>query len=167
MYATTTPSFPRAVLLFCLRNRAPLVIHCNCRQGSHRFRLRADPALARRARRSDCRGLSAHPTASTGVIPQPAPIFPEDVRQVLASVETSFLGRRLRCHQRRLWRSRKTISATPWASAVGNAQRSRRDTWRPKSPSPPKAADKVASGRRFHFGIEVRDDVPRMPRSPC
>src|SRR5712671_4161372 len=53
----------------------------------------------------------------------------------------------------------KAISATPWASADGNAQRFKRATWSPEIAVPPKAADKVASGRRFHFGIEVRDDV--------
>jgi protein-tyrosine phosphatase len=106
------------------------------RQGSHRFRLRADPASLGVARRSDCGGLSADqpllPARSA------SSDLPEEVRQVLG-VGGSFLPRRGFEAISADMAISKAISATAWASALGNAQRSRRATWMPKSASPPGA----------------------------
>ncbi len=61
--------------------------------------------------------------------------LPDDVRQVLGTVQASFLGRRVRGHRRRLWRSRNAISATASVSARPSAPNSRRAISRPEAPA--------------------------------
>src|SRR5258706_8915140 len=98
------------------------------------------------------------PIASTGATRQPAPISPRRSGRCSRRCRLPS-SPRASMPSGTIMAIAKAISVTPWASARGNAQRSRRATWNPEIPVLLRAADRVASGRRFHFGIEVRDDV--------
>ena len=128
------------------------------RQGPHRICLRADPACARRA--DDViaedylltnRFYRRDPSASSDL--------PDDVRQVLGSVETSFLAAAF-----------EAIGAeygdleTYFSDGLGLGAARTRNA-RSAIPGVPEMlpslgrADIGRSGRRFHFGVEIGNDV--------
>ena len=98
-----TPRF-RALFAHLLEDRAPLVIHCTAGKDRTGFAcalilhalgvpddvISEDYLLTNRFYRRD-------PAASSDL--------PDDVRQVLGTVQTGLSGRGVRGHRRRLWRS--------------------------------------------------------------
>ena len=116
-----TPRF-RALFAHLLEDRAPLVIHCTAGKDRTGFAcalilhalgvpdemISEDYLLTNRFYRRD-------PTASSDL--------PDDVRQVLGTVQASFLAAAFEAIERRLWRSRKLSSAT--GLGLGAAERER------------------------------------------
>jgi len=150
-----------ALFALLLEDRAPLVIHCTA--GKDRTGFACAPIDSLGAPDDLIAEDYLLTTASTGVIPQPAPIS-RDVRQVLASVASFLLAAGFDAISAEYAISRNYLGEA-WASALGNARCSRRDTWRP-NPSRlrrrtklPQAAASISASRSAM--------TSSMPRSPA
>ena len=151
-----TPRF-RALFAHLLEDRAPLVIHCTAGKDRTGFAcalilhalgvpddvIAEDYLLTNRFYRRD-------PSASSDL--------PDDVRQVLGSVRGVVPRRRVRGRSAPITAISKAISATGLASARGERAGWRRAIWNLIAPA---QAEREISRlrRRFHFGVEVGDDV--------
>ena len=154
MCARTRRSF-RALFAHLLEDRAPLVIHCTAGKDRTGFAcalilhalgvaddvIAEDYLLTNRFYRRD-------PSSGTDL--------PEDVRQVLGSVETSFLAAALRGDPAPTTAISKAISGRGLASDRRSATELRGAL---SAIVIPRRRMANALRRRFHFGVEVGDDV--------